>query len=130
MGRPPGEGPAGALRGNSCASRDNWGQYWLDDLVIRFVVPKEGGFVQGATHNINLYIAETWPGGIRVDFFTPDSPPGNADSIPFFQAWTEEDGTAFIQHITPTAIGFLVVRKDSDPDLTIDDLGFGSIREY
>ena len=115
-------------KGNSCASHDGWDNYWLDDLIIRFVVPQAGGFVQGATHKVSLYIAETGPGGIRVDFFTPDDPPGVPGSAPFHQAWTEQGGTAFIQHISPTAIGYLMVRKESDPDFTIDDLEFGPIR--
>jgi len=115
-------------KGNSCASHDKWGQYWLDDLIIRFVVPQGGGFAQGATHNVSLYIAETWPAGIRVDFFTPEDPPGVPGSAPFHQIWSEESGTAFIQHISPTSIGYLVVRKESDENFTIDDLGFGPIR--
>ncbi len=116
--------------GNSCASHGKLGQYWLDDLIIRFVVPVSDGFAQGETHNVNLYIAETWPGGVRVDFFTPDAPPGVPGSAPFHQAWTEDNGTAFIQHISPTPIGYLVVRKETDDNFTIDDLGFGPIRAY
>ncbi|MFH1531465.1 MAG: hypothetical protein ABIK09_12125 [Pseudomonadota bacterium] len=115
-------------KGNSCASHDKWGQYWLDDLIIRFVVPLGGSFVQGATHNVSLYIAETWPGGIRVDFFTPGDPPGVPGAAPFHQIWTGEGGTAFIQHFSPTPIGYLMVRKESDENFTIDDLGFGPIR--
>jgi len=113
--------------GNSCASHDKWGQYWRDDLIIRFVVPVEGGYAQGETHNVSLYIAETWFGGIRVDFFTPKDPPGVPGSAPFHQVWTVDSGTAFIQHIAPTPIGYLMVRKESDENFTIDDLGFGPI---
>jgi len=115
---------------NSCASHDKWGQHWLDDVIIRFVVPQDGGLVQAATHNVSLYIAETWEGGIRVDFFSPENPPGVPGAAPFHQAWTEQSGTAFIQHIAPTPIGYLAIRTESDHNFTFDDLGFGPVREY
>ncbi|MBM4355608.1 MAG: hypothetical protein FJ109_17765, partial [Deltaproteobacteria bacterium] len=53
---------------NSCASLDQWDHYWLDDLIIRFVLPDGNGWIQGVTHYVSLYIAQTIPEGIRVDF--------------------------------------------------------------
>ncbi len=115
-------------KGNSCASLNQWGQYWMEDLVVQFVVPAQGGYVQGATHNVSLYIAETWPDGVRVDFYAADIDPGAPDLAPFHQEWTDDNGTAFVQYISETPIGYMAIRKASDQDFTIDDLGFGPIR--
>lgn len=114
-------------KGNSCASLNQWGQYWIEDLVVRFVAPQDDGYVQGATHNVSLYIAETWPDGVRVDFYAADIDPGAPDLAPFHQEWTDDNGTAYIQFISPTPIGYLAIRKQSDQDFAIDDLGFGPI---
>ncbi len=115
---------------NSCASYDQWNQYWLDDIIIRFVLPDAGDWVQGATHYVSLYIAQTIPGGIRVDFFAPDSPPGLPGSEPFQQKYTEEKGTAFVELMSPKPIGYVKVLKAQDPDFTIDDLSFGPITAF
>jgi hypothetical protein len=114
-------------KGNSCASLNQWGQYWTEDIVVQFVMPTADGYVQGATHNVSLYIAETWPDGIRVDFYAADIDPDDPELAPFHQEWTDETGTAFIQHISPTPIGYLVIARASDQDFAIDDLGFGPI---
>ncbi|MBM4370807.1 MAG: hypothetical protein FJ098_04090 [Deltaproteobacteria bacterium] len=115
---------------NSCASLDSWNQVWREDVFVRFVVPSGTGWSQGATHRASLYIAETWPGGIRVDFHAPDNPPGLPGGQPFHQAWTEEGGTAKVEFVSPTPIGYLVIRTADDDNFTFDDLAFGPVRPY
>jgi len=115
---------------NSCASLDQWNQYWLDDLIIRFVLPQGGEWIQGATHFVSLYIAQTIPGGIRVDYFAPDSPPGVPGSIPFHQQYTQQQGTAYVEFMSPKPVGYVMVSKAQDPDFTIDDLSFGPITAF
>lgn len=115
---------------NSCASVDEGHHYWLDDLIIRFVLPDGNGWLQGVTHYVSLYIAQTIPGGIRVDFFAPDSPPGLPGSAPFKQLFTQQQGTALVELMSPKAIGYIKVLKADDPDFTIDDLSFGPVTAY
>ena len=117
-------------QGNSCASHNIWNEYWTDDLVVRFVVPQDDTLVQGATHLISFYVGMTWPGGIRVDFYSPDTPPWAPGAVPFYQTWTEQSGTAFIQVGLAPPIGYLVILKESDENFTIDDLEFGPIHSY
>jgi hypothetical protein len=112
---------------NSCASIDGWGNYWLDDLVIRFVLPDGGSWKQGATHYVSVYIAQTAPGGIRVDYYSPENPPGLPGSSPIYQQYTQQQGTAFVEYMSPAPIGYVMVCTAADPDFTIDDLTFGPI---
>jgi len=120
---------ASLSKGNSCATKEGNNQYWLRSVIARFVVPTDSGYEQGATHYVSLYIGQTWSGGIAVDFYRPESPPGVAGSAPSGTAITDSEGTDFVEFGSSDPIGYVVVRTADDKDFTIDDLRFGPVYE-
>ncbi|MBN1947851.1 MAG: hypothetical protein JW797_19450 [Bradymonadales bacterium] len=114
--------------GNSCATKDNnpasGSGYWLGNVRATFLMPGPGDPTQAATRSVELYLGQTWPGGLSVDFFD------TAGEL-LATRTTDSAGTDFIQVSSDTPIGSLDVRPAggylSDPDLTIDDLTFGPL---
>ena len=117
---------------NSCASLEGMQEYWLDNIIIGFVVPRVGGLEPGETRYVSMYIGQTWNGGVAVDFYPPGNSPASSDAKPFHTVKTggkssQYVGTYFLQYQSQTPIGFVRIRKADDGDFTIDDLTFGSI---
>lgn len=110
---------------DSCASLEG-GQPWRSLVDIRFVVPL-GASVQGATHYVSLYIGDSWPGGIAVEFYSPAAPPGTFGVSPFHISTTQSNVTSFISYESPDPIGYVRIRAAADLDFTFDDLTFGAI---
>ncbi len=116
----------------SCASLQGAQTYWQHHVTIRFVVPSADGYAQAATDYVSLYLGQTWNGGLKVQFYRPDSPPNVAGSTPFHVETPGGKppnylGTFFIQYQSAQPIGFVRIRKADDPDFTFDDLAFGTI---
>jgi len=116
----------------SCASLQGAQTYWQHHVTIRFVVPSADGYAQAATDYVSLYLGQTWNGGLKVQFYRPDSPPNVAGSTPFHVETPGGKppnylGTFFIQYQSAQPIGFVRIRNADDPDFTFDDLAFGTI---
>lgn len=116
----------------SCASLQGAQTYWQHHVTIRFVVPSADGYAQAATNFVSLYLGQTWNGGLKVQFYRPDSPPNMAGSSPFHQEFTggkppQYVGTFFVHYESDQPIGYVRIRKADDPDFTFDDLTFGPI---
>jgi hypothetical protein len=112
---------------NSCASFDKYGQPWRDAIIVRFVKPTPGGLFQAGTHFVSLYVGDSWPGGIAVDFYAPEKTPGNPGAAPFHTELTGKNGTDFIKFASGEPVGFVVIHEADDPDFTMDDLTFGPL---
>lgn len=117
---------------HSCASLQGAQTYWQHNVIIRFVMPSADGYAQAATDFVSLYVGQTWNGGLKVEFYLPDSPPKKAGSAPFHQEVTggkppQYLGAYFVQYQSEKPIGYVRIRKADDPDFTFDDLTFGTI---
>lgn len=117
---------------NSCASLEGVQEYWQDNIIVGFVVPRVGGAVPGATYFVSMYIGQTWNGGIAVDFYPPGNSPASPDAKPFHTVKTggkspQYVGTYLVQYQSQQPIGFVRVRKADDGDFTFDDFSFGSL---
>jgi hypothetical protein len=112
---------------NSCASLDSKGQPWQEPVIVRFARPVSDGAFQAATHYVRLFIGDTWPGGIAVEFYDPGSPPARVGAKPFHTEITQATGTALIEYASGTPIGYLAIHAANDPDFTMDDLTFGPL---
>ncbi len=112
---------------NSCASFDKKGQAWREPVFIRFAKPVGESAFQAATHYVSLYVGDSWPGGIAVDFYAPGPSPSNPAITPFHTEVTTDNGTSFIEFGSGDPIGYVVVHEAADPDFTIDDLTFGPL---
>ena len=112
---------------NSCASFDKNGQAWREPVYIRFAKPAGESAFQAATHYVSLFIGDSWPGGIAVDFYAPGPSPGSPGVEAFHSELTTGNGTSFIEFGSGSPIGYVVVHKADDPDFTIDDLTFGPL---
>jgi hypothetical protein len=112
---------------NSCASFDKNGQAWREPVYIRFAKPAGESAFQAATHYVSLFVGDSWPGGIAVDFYAPGPSPGSPGVEPFHTEMTTGNGTSFIEFGSGSPIGYVVVHKADDPDFTIDDLSFGPL---
>ncbi len=112
---------------NSCASFDKFGQPWQEPVFIRFAKPAGASAFQAATHYVSLYVGDTWPGGLAVDFYAPGPAPGTPGVNAFHTEMTTSNGTNFIEFGSGSPIGYVVVHEADDPDFTIDDLTFGPL---
>ncbi len=116
---------ASQSKGSSCASLDDKNNPWRDAVQVRFVLPKGSVNQQGATHYVALYIGQTWPDGIAVEYYPPETPPGSGQ--PFHTSYTQSEGTAFVEYFSDQPIGYVKIRAADDPDFTMDDFEFGPI---
>ena len=116
-----------ASGGNSCATLDNGGDPWQSPVFIRFIKPGLANTFQAATHFVSLYLGNTWPGGLAVDFYAPTTPPGTPAATPFHTELTDANGTDYIEYGSADPIGYLVIHAADDPDFTMDDLTFGPL---
>ena len=116
-----------ASGGNSCATLSNAGKPWQSPVFVRFVKPGVANTFQAATHFVSLYLGNTWPGGLAVDFYAPTTPPGTPGASPFHTELTDANGTDYIEYGSADPIGYLVIHAAEDPDFTMDDLTFGPL---
>lgn len=112
---------------NSCATLDKFQQPWREPVFIRFAKPNGASALQAATHYVSLYVGDTWPGGLAVDYYAPGPAPRTPAVTPFHTEMTDGNGTNFVEFGSGNPIGYIVVHAAADPDFTIDDLTFGPL---
>jgi hypothetical protein len=112
--------------GQSCATLDVYGRPWTGEIYVRFVVPGQGAFQQGATQKVSFYIGDTWPGGLAAEFYGPGEQPGVGSSALLAQVFTDKNGTDLLSY-QGKPVGWVRVTFGTDSDFTIDDLTFGPI---